>query len=460
MDTTSGRRSWIRTRRERRTPAAKEHGPVKNIHLIGIGGVGMSALAQALVDAGNEVSGADRSIDDPSAEMTPALAALASQGVKLFPDDGSGVSGDTSRVIVSTAIEDDNPGLAKARALGIPVVHRAAALAELLSGHRLAAVAGTCGKSTVTAILGHILAAAGFDPVVVNGAAVAGWSEDGARVGSVRRGRGQWAVAEVDESDKSLMSFSPAAAVITNASADHFGIEETEALFDGFRDKVSGPCFDCRKDPARPENVNVSSWSSSFDFEGATWTVPMPGAHNAENAFNAVRLARAMGADATALRLALATFPGVERRLQKVGMCGEAVVVDDYAHNPAKLAAMWSALAGAFPAGVAVVWRPHGYGPLHKMLSGLAAAFMSALRPQDALLLLPVYDAGGTADRSVASEHLSAKLAGAAGIVECVASLDDAERRLRELAPRMGAVVTAGARDPGLPVLARRLASS
>jgi UDP-N-acetylmuramate--alanine ligase len=141
-------------------------------------------------------------------------------------------------------------------------------------------------------------------------------------------------------------------------------------------------------------------------------------------------------------------------------MCGEAVVVDDYAHNPAKLAAMWSALAAAFPAGVAVVWRPHGYGPLRKMLLQLAETFRAAIRPQDALLLLPVYDAGGTADRSVASEHLSAELAGVAGIVECVPSLDAAEARLRELAPRMGAVVTAGARDPGLPLLAKRLASA
>ena len=432
---------------------------MKDIHLIGIGGVGMSALAQALVDAGYEVSGADRSLNDPSSEMTPALSALAAQGVRLSPDDGSGVTGETSRVVVSTAIEDDNPGLVKARALAIPVAHRATVLAETLSGHRLVAVAGTCGKSTVTGMLGHLLAAAGFDPVVVNGAAIAGWSDGGKRVGSVRRGRGQWAVAEVDESDKSLMAFTPAAAVITNASADHFGLEETQALFDDFKSRVTGPCFDCRTDADKPLNVRTEAWSSSFEYEGTTWTVPMPGAHNAENAFNAVRLARSVGADATALKLALSTFPGVERRLQKVGMCGGAIVVDDYAHNPAKLSAMWNALAGAFPSGVAVVWRPHGYGPLRKMMQPLAETFKAALRPQDALLLLPVYDAGGTADRSVASEHLLAELAGASGIAECVPSLEAAEARLRELAPRMGAVVTAGARDPGLPLLARRLAA-
>ena len=431
---------------------------MKNVHLIGIGGVGMSALAQALVDAGYEVSGADRALNDPSAEPVPAVKALVAQGVRVFPDDGSGVTAETARVIVSTAIEDSNPGLRKAKALGIPVTHRAAALAELLSDRRLVAVAGTCGKSTVTAMLGHLLAVAGFDPVVVNGAAIAGWDENGTRVGSVRRGRGAWAVAEVDESDKSLLSFSPAAAVITNASADHFGIDETQALFDRFKTRVTGPCFDCRVDASRPADVRASAWSSTFTYEGAEWTVPMPGVHNAENAFNAVRLARSLGADAAALRSALATFPGVERRLQKVGECGGAIVVDDYAHNPAKLAAMWSALAAAFPEGVAVAWRPHGYGPLRKMLADLASTFVAALRPQDALLLLPVYDAGGTADRSVASEQLAAAMSGAAGVVECVSSLDAAEVRLRALAPRMGALVTAGARDPGLPVLARKLA--
>ena len=201
-------------------------------HLLGIGGVGMSALAQALIDAGRTVTGADRLVDGGG--TTPVLEALRRQGVKLFSETGAGIDSGTSRVIASTAIEDSNLGLVRARELGVPVVHRAAALAEALAGHRLVAVAGTCGKSTVTAILAHLLAECGFDPVVVNGAQIVGWDEGGRRVGSVRKGGGEWAVAEVDESDKSLTAFHPYAAIVTNASADHYSKEEMDEVFDAF----------------------------------------------------------------------------------------------------------------------------------------------------------------------------------------------------------------------------------
>ena len=418
-------------------------------HLIGIGGVGMSALAQTLLDRGCVVSGADRQIAAPDAPPpTPVLRALAAQGVALFPDDGSGVGAETARVIVSTAIEDTNPGLRKAQAAGIPVVHRAAALAEALSGRKLVAVAGTCGKSTVTAILGHVLTVCGFDPVVVNGAQIAGWDENGTRVGSVRKGAGEYAVAEVDESDKSLTAFSPYAAIITNASADHYSKEEMDAVFDAFMRDVPGPIIDGR----------VTAGASAEAVAG----LPMPGAHNRANARLALAMACALGADPVQAAAALASFPGVERRLQRIGSLlrgdRQVAVYDDYAHNPEKLHAMWTTLADAFPRGVAVVWRPHGYGPLRKMLEPLAAAFRDVMRPQDALVLLPVYDAGGTADRSVNSDALAARLVDASGTVALVQDLEGAEAYLRARADAFGAIVTAGARDPGLPVLARRLA--
>ena len=188
----------------------------------------------------------------------------------------------------------------------------------------------------------------------------------------------------------------------------------------------------------------------------------MPGEHNRANARLALAMACALGADPARAAAALATFPGVERRLQRVGFvaCGDrqVAVYDDYAHNPEKLHAMWTTLAEAFPRGVAAAWRPHGYGPLRKMLEPLAAAFRDVMRPQDALVLLPVYDAGGTADRSVNSDALAALLADASGTVELVKDLNEAEAYLRARADAFGAIVTAGARDPGLPVLARRLA--
>lgn len=411
------------------------------VHLVGIGGVGMSALAQALLDAGGTVTGADRALGGSGARPG-VLAALARAGVRLFPDDGSGIGPDTARVIVSTAVEETNRDLRCARARGIPVVHRAAALAELLAPRRLVAVAGTCGKSTVTAILGHLLAESGFDPVVVNGAQVVGWDAGGTRVGSTRKGTGAYAVAEVDESDKSLVAFKPFAAVVTNASADHYSKAEMDAVFDAFVRGVPGPVIDGRRTPMVPS--------------AAARTIPLPGEHNAVNAECALRMAAALGADPARLAAAIRTFPGVERRLQRVGTCGGAVVYDDYAHNPEKLHAMLATLQAAYPKGVAVVWRPHGYAPLRKMLEALAAMFRATLRPCDELLVLPVYDAGGTTDRSLNSDALVARLN--ASPVRFVEGLEDAEIHLRTHAPAFGALVVAGARDPGLPVLARRLA--
>ena len=411
------------------------------VHLVGIGGVGMSALAQALLDAGGTVTGADRALGGSGARPG-VLAALARAGVRLFPDDGSGIGPDTARVIVSTAVEETNRDLQCARARDIPVVHRAAALAELLAPRRLVAVAGTCGKSTVTAILGHLLAESGFDPVVVNGAQVVGWDAGGTRVGSTRKGTGAYAVAEVDESDKSLVAFKPFAAVVKKASADHYSKAEMDAVFDAFVRGVPGPVIDGRRTPMVPS--------------AAARTIPLPGEHNAVNAECALRMAAALGADPARLAAAIRTFPGVERRLQRVGTCGGAVVYDDYAHNPEKLHAMLATLQAAYPKGVAVVWRPHGYAPLRKMLEALAAMFRATLRPCDELLVLPVYDAGGTTDRSLNSDALVARLN--ASPVRFVEGLEDAETHLRTHAPAFGALVVAGARDPGLPVLARRLA--
>lgn len=389
-------------------------------HLIGIGGVGMSALATALLKLGDEVTGADRTLG------TANIRFLESLGIRCFPDDGSGIDAATDEVIVSTAIEATNPGLVRAKALGIPVIHRAAALSRALAGHDLVAVVGTCGKSTVTAMLGHLLTVCGFDPLCVNGANVPGWE------GAVRFGRGRYAVAEVDESDKSLVAFRPYAAVVTNASADHYSKEEMNAVFDAFVADLPGPLIDGRAGTGEAE-------------------VSIPGRHNRSNASLALRMAVALGCDPDAARQALLTFGGVERRLQRYGTC----VYDDYAHNPEKLKAMWTTVAEAHPEGICVIWRPHGYAPLRKMLAALAEMFNETIRPCDHLLLLPVYDAGGTTDRSINADALAALLR--RGCSTCVPDLD-AALAWTAAQPSYAAYVTCGARDPGLPLLARRLA--
>ena len=438
-------------------------------HLIGVGGVGMSALATALVRLGDEVTGADRTLDAPNVRF------LESIGVKVFPDDGSGVGADVDEVIVSTAIEETNPGLRKARELGVPVVHRAKALARALSGRRLVAVVGTCGKSTVTAMLGHVLDVCGLDPLCVNGANVPGWE------GAVRFGRGEYAVAEVDESDRSLVAFSPYAAIVTNASADHYSKEEMNAVFDAFVRDCPGPVIDGREvEEWRSGKVEkwrsgeVEEWKSgevekwkSGGVEELTDEVEtsMPGAHNRQNAALALRMALALGCDERMARAALASFGGVERRLQRVSGHGDVpAVYDDYAHNTEKLHAMLTTLQERFADGVCAVWRPHGYAPLRKMKDALAAMFAATLRPQDALLLLPVYDAGGTADRTVSSADLlsavAAADASAAARVALAAGHDEALAWCAERAGRFGCFATCGARDPGLPLLARRIADA
>ena len=386
-------------------------------HLIGIGGVGMSALATALLRLGHEVTGADRNLTTPNIRFLEAL------GVKCFPDDGSGIDSATDEVIVSTAIEQTNPGIAKAQDLGIEITHRARALAEALAGYKLVAVAGTCGKSTVTAMLGHVLAECGFDPMCVNGANVPGWE------GAVRFGLGEYAVAEVDESDKSLTAFRPYAAVITNASADHYSKEEMDEVFDAFVAGVPGPVVDGRKDLGE-------------------MAVNAPGRHNRNNAYLACQMATALGCGEDKVRAALMTFGGVERRLQRYGK----KVYDDYAHNPEKLHAMWTTVKAECRGGVCTIWRPHGYAPLRKMLFALAEMFNATLTQEDRLLLLPVYDAGGTTRRDINSGDL-AKLVPQA---ECVADLDAAFEWVK--AHDYAAYITCGARDPELPKLAKRIA--
>jgi UDP-N-acetylmuramate--alanine ligase len=184
--------------------------------------------------------------------------------------------------------------------------------------------------------------------------------------------------------------------------------------------------------------------------------VPLPGNHNVQNAWMAVRAALACGAKPGPIAAALATFRGIERRLERVGEAGGVTVVDDYAHNPAKLAAAWNTLAAAFPR-VAAVWRPHGYAPLRKMKDALADAFATAMRPGDFLCLLPVYDAGGTADRSINSDTLVEALQARGANAVLAPGAATAEALLLRHASPGVVLATMGARDPDLPRLARRL---
>lgn len=389
---------------------------MKKIHIIGAGGVGMSALATLLVKQGHIVTGSDRTLG------TINLKRLEEIGVKIFPDDGSAIVRGLDEVVYSTAVEDGHPDMVAADNLGISKKHRAAALSQALSHKKLIAVAGTCGKSSVTALLGHILDCLSFAPTCVNGAAVVGWQ------GAVKFGEGEYAVAEVDESDRSLVAFSPYAAIITNSSADHYSKSEMDEVFDSFVSKVPGPILD-----ARNEHYDAADYIS-------------------QNESLAVRMAVMLGADESKAREALLSFKGVERRLEK----HSSNVYDDYAHNPEKLRAMISVLKRRHKGGLCVIWRPHGYTPLKKMMHQLATMFTEELTDKDKLVLLSVYDAGGTVDRSVRSEDLAALLP--RELVLCVSDHDEAFDFVASNSQNYSCIVTAGARDHQLPCLAKRIA--
>ncbi len=436
-----------------------------HLHFVGIGGVGMCAVAEAASGCGYVVSGSDRCLD--TGQALDSLDKLRACQVPLFAQDGSGVVSGLDAVVTSTAIEADNPDLVAARALGLRVMHRSKMLAELTARGRCLAITGTAGKSTVTAMVGWILSQTGHQPNVVNGAPVVGWCTATA-TGSSVVGGGAWWVIEADESDRSLLNLSPDAVVVTNVSTDHFSASEAEALFRAFAARAGefamwqvGEAWHA----ADPQGIERTSGGTRFRLEGVEVVVPCPGIHNAINAVDALRACERLGTPLIEGAAALRGFAGVARRLQVVGRRDGVTVFDDYAHNPEKIRASWSALA-AHHDQLVVIWRPHGFGPLRSMLTALAEAFAAVLRPMDRLLLLPVYDAGGTAARTVESDQLRERmlaLGTPAEAVSLVSSLEEAGvAAWAQLLPGAAdpAVVVMGARDPGLPLLARGLAQS
>lgn len=424
-------------------------------HFVGVAGVGMSAVAQAVRFAGGHVSGSDRQADQGGSN--PALGQLEQAGISIFPQDGAGVRTGAEAVVVSTAIEDDNPDLIAARDVGLPVLHRSEILAQLVSDHTCVAVTGTSGKSTVTGMVGWILKQAGRDPSVVNGAPVINW-RGADHIGNARRGCDDLWVIEADESDRSLLNYHPDYAVITNMSADHFDMNETVALFEQFKTHVNGPCIGALDSDDYLSDVDptVTAGSSRFSCDGVTFELQLPGRHNVEDALHAAKLCECAGVPLARSAEALRTFKGIHRRLEVVGEANGVTVIDDYGHNPAKIAAAWEAVVPFARRGI-VIWRPHGYGPLRTMLDDLADTFTRLCSAKDRLLLLPVYDAGGTADRSIDSSALADRLTQNGVPASCVASHDEAVSVSASEVEAGDVVIVMGARDPQLPELARRI---
>jgi UDP-N-acetylmuramate--alanine ligase len=470
-------------------------------HLVGVAGVGMNPLAQALLAAGCEVSGSDRYLD--TGQDLEVLPKLQRAGVRLVPQDGSGITSETRAVVVSTAIEAGNPDLAAAARHGVPVRHRAEMLAQLAEGRECIAITGTCGKTTVTGMVGFLLEQLGDDPTVVNGGIVVNW-ESAERIGNVRVGRSARWVIEADESDRSLLRFCPDWAIITNLSADHFSMDETAALFATFSAQVKhalvGP-WEKDREPWRGFQPELSAGGSRFAYGGQRFHLPLLGHHNAENALEAVMLCERLGHRLGRIADALRGFRGIRRRLDVAGTANGVTVIDDYAHNPAKIRATWEAVA-PYHKRVLAVWRPHGFGPLSNMFDDLKAVFreMASVAPGTLkqelergtpaneresrvprpssdlgvrqgtppagngiaqrgarLYILPVYYAGGTAKGAATSDLLVGDLATEGIPIELVPDYDTLVGRIAAEARPDDAVLVMGARDPNLPALARRI---
>ncbi len=429
----------------------------------------MSALAQLAAMQGLEASGSDRSAD--RGESQDVAARLRQAGVRLYAQDGSGVA-PGSMLVVSTAIESDNQDIARAQKLGNTILHRADYLATLAESKKTVAVAGTSGKSTVTAMVFDILSAAGRSPSLVAGATLPELRRKGL-VGNAWLGESDLLVIEADESDGTLTRYRPELGLLLNISKDHKEIAELHSLFAAFKsrsrrfvanadaaglkDYLDGAAtFGFRAGALRGADLRVHSHGSTFTAGGVRFELKVPGEYNAENALAAAAACRELGVPLETAAKALREFSGVGRRFEVVGSTRGVEVVDDFAHNPEKVRAVLGA-AHLRAERVLAVFQLHGFAPARFMKAEFLDAFAEALAPQDRLWLPDIYYAGGTAAKDISAKDYADALqargrrAAAEPDRERIAEQIAAEAREGDL------VLVMGARDPSLSDFARRI---
>ncbi len=397
-------------------------GPIRRVHMIGIGGAGMSGIGRLLVARGIAVSGSDLKASAGLDDLRQ-LGADVSVGHRL---EQLTAAGTPDAVVVSTAIPDRNPELVEARRLGLPILARAQILAALMSGSRGVAVAGTHGKTTTTSMIAVILERVGLDPTFVIGGDL---NESGS---GARHGDGPWFVAEADESDGSFLLLAPEVGVVTNVEVDHVdfysGPEETRAAFARFLERT-GTAVVCGDDPGALEALRLAGRGGStggngsggdheeitygtgpgndvrvsvedgsgrgvrgtVDVDGAAIPVVLrvPGVHNLMNAAAAILAARAAGVDPDEAAAALRNFSGVRRRFEFRGMGRGAEFYDDYAHHPTEVRATLAAVPSEYRR-VLAVFQPHRYTRTEAMWEALGESLGQA----DVVVITEVYGAG------------------------------------------------------------------
>jgi len=443
------------------------------IHFVGIGGIGMSGIAEVLITLGYRVQGSD-------AKTSKITDRLTSLGAEVFEGQRAENIGDAAVVVISTAIKKGNPELEEARRRGLPVVRRAEMLAELMRLKSNIAIAGTHGKTTTTTMVATLMDKGGFDPTVINGGVIHAYGSN------ARAGAGEWMVVEADESDGSFNRLPATIAIVTNIDPEHMEHWGTfDALRKGFLDFVSnipfyGLAVCCTDHPevqtlvgkitdrrivtfgfntqadVRAINLTYEDGIAHFDIalqgespdaagnpvviEGCT--LPMPGDHNVSNALSAVAVCRFLGMKKSEIREALAAFGGVNRRFTRVGVVNGVTIIDDYGHHPVEIAAVLKAARQATKGRVIAVHQPHRYSRLSMLMDDFCTCFNEA----DVVAIAEVYSAGEDPIPGASRDDLVAGLI-AHGHRHARAILDETDlaRLVREQARPGDMVVCLGA---------------
>ena len=397
-----------------------------NAFFVGIGGMGMSGLAKILHSEGYKVAGSDRNLDGDYCRR------LLELGVQIYPQDGlgpehfmkeCGLGVADFRIVKSTAVENQVPDVQTAERLGIQQIMRSDLLAMMFNAHKGIAIGGTAGKTTTTGLVAWILKFAGKEPSCAVGGIMAGLDTN------AFRGAGPHFVIEADESDGSIVKYRPWISVVTNISRDHKTLDELQQLFGEFfaNTEKDGLRLVCAENPEalslktncralvktygfradadyRATAVEMDHDTATFKVDNVKFLIKMPGEHNILNSLAAIATARMCGLELEEISEALRAFPGMKRRFEKIGTVAGVTVIDDFAHNPAEIAAAVQAARKASTRRF-IVYQPHGFGPTSFTRDDLIEVF-SNLQENEFLFLDDIFYGGGTVNRDITSEDI------------------------------------------------------
>ena len=454
----------------------------QNVFFIGIAGTGMSAIAQYLKGIGKEASGSDRYFHP--GEPNETKEKLEAEGIHCFLQNGEGITTATDLVVVSTAVEDTVEEVMKAKQFNIPIIKRAELLAIIARSKKTIAVGGTSGKSTTSAMLFDILHHAGMQPSIISGAGLVRIIKED-KIGNAKVGKGDWLVIEADESDGSIIHYTPEIGLLLNIEKDHKEVDELIDIFHQFKlhtkdffvvnqshtlaKKLSvNPAYnfsvDVTDDAAyHASNFNQKGFSISFSINHSgnplhhsAFTIHSLGKHNMENALAAATVANLIGVPLETSAEALKQYEGIYRRHQIIGQKNGVWLIDDYAHNPAKCAASIEACQPIAPKVIA--WfQPHGYGPTRFLKDDFVQEIAKALRPQDEIWMSEIFYAGGTATKDISSNDLIREIAAMGQQAFFVENRNDLLTQLRSHFTEDCVLLLMGARDPGLEQFAKQV---